>query len=294
MSYYFDNMVRPCLLDRLRATSGLFVLDTFPNAERAFSLRKLKSSAVNCIRVRRSSDNTEMDIGFIGNEIDTSALLSFCGSGNGFVRTWYDQTGNNNHFHQTGLSQQMRIVNNGNIELENGKPAINGIRGTYMNAPTNTSFLGYSVLVSSNNISDPGANAAITQSDSSSFITFLNIQSTNTSDAQNRSARVNNIGAHIVYAEINTNSRQSIIVHSSDTENYSIRIDGNSQILGIAAGENTGNWFGLYLFDMFINRLDRISPVNYAGKYQEIIFYNEDKSDVIEQIEQNILTHYGI
>jgi len=48
----------------------------------AYSLRKMTSKATNAIKVRRSSDNTELDIGFSGNDLDTTSLLSFVGSVN--------------------------------------------------------------------------------------------------------------------------------------------------------------------------------------------------------------------
>jgi surface protein len=71
------------------------LLDTYPNAAAAYSLRLLRSAYTgSAIRVRRSSDNTEQDIGFVSNELDTSALTTFCSGTNGFVKTWYDQSGN--------------------------------------------------------------------------------------------------------------------------------------------------------------------------------------------------------
>ena len=65
------------------------LLDLYPSAAAAYSVRLLRSAySGSAIRVRRSSDNTEQDIGFSGGNLDTSALTSFCGSGNGFVTTW--------------------------------------------------------------------------------------------------------------------------------------------------------------------------------------------------------------
>ena len=49
-------------------------------------------SAAAYIRVRRSSDNAEMNIGFMAKGgLDTVALLAFVGSGNGIV-SMYDQS----------------------------------------------------------------------------------------------------------------------------------------------------------------------------------------------------------
>lgn len=72
--------------------SAIPILDTYPNAKAGYSLRLLSSDYTGfCIRVRRSSDNAEQDIGFDGNELDTSSLLSFCGVNSGYVTTWYNQ-----------------------------------------------------------------------------------------------------------------------------------------------------------------------------------------------------------
>jgi hypothetical protein len=35
--------------------------------------------------------NKTLDL--LGNDLDTASLLTFCGAGNGFVTTWYDQSG---------------------------------------------------------------------------------------------------------------------------------------------------------------------------------------------------------
>ena len=60
--------------------SKRLLLDDYPNAAVAYSLRKLRTAYTgNAIRVRRSSDNTEQNFGFIGGELDTSSLLSFIG-----------------------------------------------------------------------------------------------------------------------------------------------------------------------------------------------------------------------
>jgi len=101
-------------------------LDIYTNADLAFSMRKLRDAYTgSCIRVRRSSDNTEQDIGFASNGIiDTSALLSFVGVGNGFVTTWYDQSGNARNIIQTTGGNQPQIVFTGLIAITNGLPCI--------------------------------------------------------------------------------------------------------------------------------------------------------------------------
>jgi len=68
-------------LNKWRRVGGGYVglLDLFPNAAAAYSLRKLRAAySGSAVRVRRSSDNTEQDIGFTTQgELDTASLLSF-------------------------------------------------------------------------------------------------------------------------------------------------------------------------------------------------------------------------
>lgn len=78
-----------------------------------WAIKKLVSTATLAIRVRRSSDNTEQDIGFSGDSLDVSALLAFVGAGSGYVTTIYDQTGGGKHFTQATTVSQPRIVNAG-------------------------------------------------------------------------------------------------------------------------------------------------------------------------------------
>jgi hypothetical protein len=104
---------------KARAT---FLLDLFTGAAVAYSLRKLKSTTVNVVRVRRSSDNAEQD--FRASQITDGTLTTFCGAGNGFVSIWYDQSGNSNNAFQSNASNQPKIVNIGSLILENLKPTI--------------------------------------------------------------------------------------------------------------------------------------------------------------------------
>jgi len=102
------------------------LLDEFPNAAAAYSLRKLRTAYTgSAIRVRRSSDNAEQDIGFDSfNNLDTSTLSTFVGANNGFVTTWYDQSGNSNNATQAAAGDQPKVVDAGVLVTENGNPAI--------------------------------------------------------------------------------------------------------------------------------------------------------------------------
>jgi hypothetical protein len=106
------------------------LLDIYPNAGVAYSLRKLdKDYTGSAIRVRRSNDNAEQDIGFVGNELDTASLKTFVGANSGFVTTWYNQSDSAGIFGtknatQTTAANQPRIINAGIVERQNGKVSI--------------------------------------------------------------------------------------------------------------------------------------------------------------------------
>lgn len=102
------------------------ILDTVTSATVAYSVRKLSSTYTgNCYRVRRSSDNTEQDIGFLSNgNLDTAALKTFVGANNGFVTKWYDQSGNGNDMSQTTSANQPRVVLSGVLDRQNGRPCV--------------------------------------------------------------------------------------------------------------------------------------------------------------------------
>jgi hypothetical protein len=113
-----------------------YLLDFYLNAAAAYSLRKLKNTYTgSAIRVRRT-DLAESDIGFnVLGILDTTALLAFTGTGaldNGFVTTWYDQSGNARNSVQSTALNQPQIVSSGAIILENAKPCLkfDGINDT--------------------------------------------------------------------------------------------------------------------------------------------------------------------
>lgn len=101
------------------------LIDQYAGARAAYSVRKLKHGYTGAaLRVRRSNDNAEQDIGFDSSgNLDESALTTFTGANSGFVTKWYDQSGNGYDAPQTTNANQPRIVNAGTIDKLNGQPA---------------------------------------------------------------------------------------------------------------------------------------------------------------------------
>lgn len=105
---------------------SLGILDIIPNASIAYSMRRLRLNYTGpCIRVRRSSDNSELDIGFdTSGNFNSADLSTFITNNSAYVVTWYDQSGNGRDITQGTSSNQPRIANAGTIDTANSIPAI--------------------------------------------------------------------------------------------------------------------------------------------------------------------------
>ena len=116
-----------------------FLLDQFPGADVAFSLRRLRTGYGGPIlRLRRSADDEEADVHFdarMGFSLDSPVdsfssgsnatnLGEFCDSSgyddpdsiatsSAYMKTWYDQSGNGRNATQSTTSYQPRAIYNG-------------------------------------------------------------------------------------------------------------------------------------------------------------------------------------
>lgn len=94
------------------------------------------------IRVRRSSDNAEMDVYPVSQTsnaaLDSTAMLAWSGSDSVFVKTLYDQSGGGNHWSQTTTSKQPRIVNAGVYDAKLVFDGSNDVMVTVNNGGTGT------------------------------------------------------------------------------------------------------------------------------------------------------------
>jgi hypothetical protein len=93
----------------------------------AYSTRRVRNSyAGSAIKVRRSSDNAESDIGYlVTGALDETTLTTFAGAGDAFVTTWYDQSGNGYNAVQATAASQPQIVASGVVVKEGSIPALN-------------------------------------------------------------------------------------------------------------------------------------------------------------------------
>lgn len=105
------------------------LLDDYPGAEAAYSVRLIdKDYSGPCMRVRNVSTQDWEDIGFdTDGNLDESAIETLCGTANGAVEIWYDQSGGGHHQVQNTTTLQPFIYlggSPGQVLKENGKPVI--------------------------------------------------------------------------------------------------------------------------------------------------------------------------
>jgi hypothetical protein len=257
------------------------LLDLYPNAAAAYSVRKLRSAySGSAIRVRRASDNTEQDIGFSSGNLDTTALTSFCSGTNGFVTTWYDQSGNGRNATQSTAINQPQIVSSGSLLTKYGKP----------NLVFSTQFLsiGTQVVLQNNNSLFAAFNSSSTGS-----VGFINYM-TNPSDdpeillgiGDNADLYMN--GGYVWRQNISAISgglyTQIIISGSSAV----LRRNGSQVISGTRNGSLT-----LTAREFTIGRY--ILGNDYRnGNISELVIYNIDQTSNQVGIETNINSYYGI
>jgi hypothetical protein len=253
-------------------SAGGLLLNDYPNAAVAYSLRLLRSAYTgDAIRVRRASDNDELEIGFVNNVLDTATLESFCTSTDGFVTTWYDQSGNSNDWTQSTAGSQPQIVSSGTVILENGKPSLqfDGSDDELISSAISTISLESIFIVNTpyNDVSGLLGGSGSTP--------YLAISST---DARYRTTVLNTLQPLTSNANLSLNSFN----RSSNT----ISAYRNSVV---SATTLTG--------DALIN-IDRIGrrggSAAYSGNVSECIIYDFDQAANRANIESNMINFYGL
>jgi len=281
-----------------------FLLDTYSGAALAYSAARRLSSTYtgSLIRVRRSSDNTEQDIGYDGsNLLDESALTTFVGAGNGFVTTWYDQSGNGKNQTQSTAGNQPKIVSSGTIIKENSKPCIqfDGASATYMQNTT-TGLI---------RLDKRSHFYVIKETSSGSYRGVISYAPSSGDDFSNANGGNSNLGdgsPSFGQFTIN-NSTSSVAISGSKPTPYSLfsqyydatngYVQKNNGSYSSAAHGYTANKFntgGLYLGLRYL--VGAVSTAfSMTGILQEMIIYNGDSQNSnMSAINTNINTFYSI
>ena len=186
-----------------------------------------------CIKVRRSSDNTTSDIGFdMWGNLDQTALLSWVGSGDGFIVTWYGQKSVANRT-QSNIAKQPRIVLGGVVDA-----ASNGIPAIYFRG---TDYLDETTLF------------VVNQAEGNAILGVI------------QAAATSPVGAYL-WSEGNSSSQNcnySLRAHSSDAQTGGVQIRNDANVLQV--GNGLAGVAGHKLFDGTLHRFERYDDLTNVG-----------------------------
>jgi len=227
----------------------------------------------SAMRVREDGTNTETDIGFDGSgNLDTAAIAAHCGSNNGFVRYWYDQSGNTRDAGQATAGSQPKIYNGTAVITENGKPALQ-LSGTQNLDFTTVTLETNWAIITVNHTSVTGANNTYMGNSGASRPVW--------NERANSELDVRLASTNITLPNFITFDQHLIVMNSSSN---TVTASSNSTLTNV--GSKTGSWAW--------NRLFKYVFSGYSGFSQEIIMYQSDQSSNRTGIETNINDYFDI
>lgn len=266
------------------------LLDIYTGAKAGYSFRKLRDAySGSCVRVRRSSDNTEQDIGFSGNYLDTASMISFVGSSvSAYLVTWYDQSGNGYNVSQSTASLQPFLKSSSIYVTKNGLTSsrhdetllfVNGMLTAY---PINN------FIVATNlNYLDGGFVVSGSEDTTTNFQYFANFINRSPHNAKlievSPTSEEINIGTQNIGV-----LAQATFLHKT-IANKTLGVNGTTT-------SSTSFTQNIFPIDNFaIGGIKR--PVGFtgsAGFCSEVIVYNTDQSSNQSNIELNQKNYYAI
>jgi len=272
------------------------LLDDNSGAAAAYSLRRLdKDYSGDAIRVRRASNNDEQDIGFDSyGDLDTKALTTFCFGTDGFVKTWYDQSGNGNDATQTTTGNQPKIYDaSTGVVTENGKPAVqfdgsgDFLQSSVLTGTIFTADAENTTVAVANQDSAGDTNVLLSNNSATDIFTIWATQGTNNNIIYDVGNPSNNRLLYSYGSGANSfEDVQNLLFVSSSSTLQQICVNG-TQIANDTASDTItlssttlriGSRFGSY----------------YIGKIQELVIYSSDEASNRTGIEDNINDYYDI
>jgi|LauGreDrversion4_2_1035121.scaffolds.fasta_scaffold571234_2 hypothetical protein len=252
------------------------ILDLFPGASVAYSVRKLKSSYTGAaMRIRRSSDNSELNIMFdsIGN-LDMISLSAFCGTSNGYVVTWYDQSGNGFDMSQQAVNSQP-LIWNGSAIYRGTRPAI-----------FNTSSGQLLKNINAINLGSTHTFFSVIDFESTGK-EYIGDYGTGHSSSWAFYQPTGEYGAQRSFSSSNTSLTMSRALFSLIRVNTVVKNFQNGTQLGSQFSISNNNFW-------FSNLSGEDTNYGFVGYQQECIIYTSDKSINRSAIENNINSYYSL
>jgi hypothetical protein len=210
------------------------LLDGRTDIEAAFAYFRLRTAYTGpLVRVRRSSDNAQQDIGYNGsNLLDTTALATFLGSSDGFLVTEYDQSGNGRHVTQATAAAQPRIATAGTVNLVNGRPApeYDGVDDR-LDSATGLTLTINSVLATARRINDDNDSGRVFEFSEASTAINMGYNNSGAGFSQYASKQTVGVGTGAF-----PTARSTLVAVGQDVGSSRLFINGTQNAIGTAWG----------------------------------------------------------
>lgn len=268
------------------ASGTSYLLDTY-SAATAYSLRQLKTGVTNVVRVRRSSDSAESD--FTADEITDGTLTTWTGANDGFVVTWYEQSGNGSDLTESTAANQPQLVSSGSVLLDGSHPALyfDGTNDQFTAAGNiNWNLSNNLTLVSVSSMPDVAGIAVVYSQRTSTGKGWWLVNDSST--GANLLAFYNFSGDALNLNSQQNTTDQRLLFCTSATGTLNGYYNGAQQETGVTSAST---WQAAAQFS--VGRLGTQS-LWYKSYQQEIIIFESDESSNRTDIETNINDHYSI
>ena len=212
--------------------------------------------------------------------MDTVALAAHCGSNNGFVSKWYDQSGNTNTAAQTVTGSMPKIYDGGTVTVD-GNGALT------ISYDASNDFMETALTLNT----EPISVFAVNQTPNGSFIpivglggtsAYLNLEIQNAQDANIR-VYAGNGSTYTAYASSTGTSTDVMLYSYSKVGNALNGYVNGAQEISATETKSSSGVLGF--------RVRSRGTVTYIS---EVVIYQSDESTNRTDIESNINTFYNI
>jgi len=255
-------------------------LDVYTGALIAYGVRLLRSDHTGgCMTVRETGGGGTTDIGFDSlGHLDQDAIAAHCGSNDGYVSAWFDQTGGGHDMIQTNTTLQPKIYDGAtrSVLSVNGKPSIQ-FQGTgflynltHTTATTSAPTPGY--VFATLGSSGAGTGNFMVGSTSQGVVNFGYSVNGGTGPTETNV----NIGGYWVNDSVVPGGVNGLLYAAIQQQ-------------GVVSVEWTSTYSTPWRF-----RINYNNPFVGALQVQDYIVYYADKSADRRDIEANLNTYYGV
>ena len=203
----------------------------------------------------------------------------------GFVTSWYDQSGNDNDATQGTAASQPKIVDAGVLVSDGIK--FDGVDDALTCSSLYSSDISiFNVATTSNTVNTNNYMRMIHLCDGSDSFQITRGGTTDIGKLISKNTAFQSGTTSFLHGDINGENLISAITSSTDTDAF---VDGSLQSNGstsLGSGNSATTTIGA--------RDDLLNSSFFAGSYAEIIIYNSDQSANRAAIETNINNHYDI